>query len=136
MKTRTQKDDDGMITDMNITPMVDVMLVLLAIFMLTANFIQKDSLNINLPKVAAADSDIRESTQVSMTRDGLFYLDGIQVTETYLLESLTNEVKYRPNMRVTLSADESLSYGSVSRLMGLMRRGGITRIALSVTQGI
>jgi len=136
MKTRTQKDDDGMISDMNITPMVDVMLVLLAIFMLTANFIQKDSLNINLPKVAAADPDIRESTQVSMTRDGLFYLDGIQVTETYLLESLTNEVKYRPNIRVTLSADESLSYGSVSRLMGLMRRGGITRIALSVTQGI
>ena len=135
MRTRTPGDDDGMISDINIIPMVDIMLILLIIFMVTATFIQKDSLDINLPKVAAADPDTKESTQVAMTRDGMFYLDGVQVTEVYLLESLTNEAKYRPNLRITLSADESISYGAVSRLMGLMRQGGITRIALSVNKG-
>ena len=137
MGLKTQKDDDnGIISDINITPMVDVMLVLLVIFMVTANFVQKDSLNINLPKVAAADPNIKESTQVAMTKDGRFYLDGIPVSETYLLESLAKEARFRPNMRVTLSADETISYGSVSRLMGLMRKGGITKIALSVNKGI
>jgi biopolymer transport protein ExbD len=131
-----QKDDDGIISDINITPMVDIMLVLLIIFMVTANFIKKDSLNINLPKVEAADPNIKESTQVAMTKDGGFYLDGLPVTEVHLLESLAREAQYRPNIRVTLSADESIAYGSVSRLMGLIRKGGITKIALSVNKGI
>ena len=131
-----QKDEDGIISDINITPMVDIMLVLLIIFMVTANFVKKDSININLPKVAAADPNIKESTQVAMTKDGKFYLDGMPVTEVFLMESLAREAKYRPNMRVTLSADETISYGSVSRLMGLMRKGGITKIALSVNKGI
>ena len=130
------KEDDGIITDINITPMVDIMLVLLIIFMVTANFLKKDSININLPKVAAADSNVRESTQVAMSKDGKFYLDGRVVTESYLVQSLTKEAKYRPNLRVTLSADESISYGSVSRLMGRMRKGGVTKIALSVNKGV
>jgi biopolymer transport protein ExbD len=126
------KDDDGVIGDINITPMVDVILVLLVIFMVTANFLKKESININLPKVAASDPNIKESKQIAVTRDGKFFLEGSQVTEEGLVASLTREAKYRPNMRVTLSADENLSYGSVSRLMGLLRRSGITRIALSV----
>jgi biopolymer transport protein ExbD len=130
------RDDDEIISDINITPMVDIMLVLLIIFMVTANFLKKDSININLPKVAAADANLKESTQVAMSRDGKFYLDGRVVTEGYLLDSLEKEAKYRPNMRVTLSADENISYGSVSRLMGLMRRGGVTKIALSVNKGV
>ncbi len=136
MGAGSPKDDNGTITDINITPMVDIMLVLLIIFMVTANFIKKDSLNINLPKVAASDPNVRESTQVAMTNKGEFYLDGRAVTESFLIEALTKEAKYRPNLRVTLSADESISYGSVSRLMGLMRRGGVTKIALSVNKGV
>lgn len=131
-----QKDEDGIISDINITPMVDIMLVLLIIFMVTANFLKKDAININLPKVAAADVNTRESTQVAMTRDGKFFLDGRSVTEAYLIEELGREARYRPNMRVTLSADESITYGSLSRLMGLMRKGGITKIALSVNKGV
>lgn len=136
MGASSPKDDDGMISDINITPMVDIMLVLLIIFMVTANFLQKDSININLPKVAAADSNTKESTQVAMGKDGSFYLDGKSVTEDYLISSLTKEAKYRPNLRVTFAADESISYGSISRIMGLMRKGGVTKIALSVNKGV
>lgn len=136
MGASSSNDDDGMISGINITPMVDVMLVLLVIFMVTANFIAKDSININLPKVAEADNNTRESTQVAMSKEGEFYLDGKSVTEEFLISSLTKEAKYRPNLRVTLAADESISYGSVSRVMGLMRRGGVTKIALSVNKGV
>jgi len=128
----SDKNEDGVISDINITPMVDVILVLLVIFMVTANFLKKESININLPKVAAADPNIKESKQIAVTRDGKLFLEGLQVTEKALTSELTREAKYRPNMRVTLSADENLSYGSVSKLMGVLRRCGVSRIALSV----
>jgi biopolymer transport protein ExbD len=128
----TDKNEDGAISDINITPMVDVILVLLVIFMVTANFLKKESININLPQVAAADPNIKESKQVAVTKEGKLYLEGNQVTEEALISEMTREAKYRPNMRVTLSADENLSYGSVSKLMGLLRKCGVTKIALSV----
>ena len=128
----TDKNEDGSISDINITPMVDVILVLLVIFMVTANFLKKESININLPQVAAADPNIKESKQIAVTKDGKFFLEGKQVTEEALINEMTREAKYRPNMRVTLSADENLSYGSVSKLMGVLRKCGVTKIALSV----
>ncbi|HOK03069.1 MAG TPA: biopolymer transporter ExbD [Spirochaetota bacterium] len=128
----SSKDDDGIISDINITPMVDIILVLLVIFMVTANFLKKESININLPKVAAADPNIKESKQVAITKEGKYFLEGRSVSESGLVDEISREVKYRPNMRVTLSADESLSYGSVSRVMGLLRKCGVTRMALSV----
>lgn len=136
MAAGPQKDEDGFISDINITPMVDVMLVLLIIFMVTANFIKKDSVNINLPKVAAADPNIKESKQVAITRDGRIFLEGKELTAEYLGKELQREAKLRPNMRVTLSADEGLSYGSVSRIMGILRQSGVTKIALSVNKGV
>lgn len=126
------ENEDGIISNINITPMVDVILVLLVIFMVTANFLKKESININLPKVASADPNIKESRQVAVTRDGRLFLEGRSVTETILFEEMSREAKLRPNMRVTLSADENLSYGSVSRIMGLLRKCGVTRMALSV----
>jgi biopolymer transport protein ExbD len=128
----SSKDEDGVISDINITPMVDVILVLLVIFMVTANFLKKESININLPKVAAADSNVKESKQVAVTREGKFFLEGRAITESGLMDEITREAKYRPNMRVTLSADENLSYGTVSKAMGILRKCGVTRMALSV----
>lgn len=132
MGAGSDENDDGIISNINITPMVDVILVLLVIFMVTANFLKKESININLPKVASADPNIKESKQLAVTRDGKLFLEGRAVTEPALLEEMSRESKYRPNMRVTLSADENLSYGAVSRVMGLLRRAGVTRMALSV----
>jgi biopolymer transport protein TolR len=132
MGAGSNKNKKGVISDINITPMVDIMLVLLVIFMVTANFLKKESINIRLPKVAAADPNIKESKQISVTKEGKFFLEGRAVNEHGLIDEMTRNAKYRPNMRVTLSADESLSYGTVSRVMGLLRKCGVTRIALSV----
>ncbi len=132
MGAGSDDNEDGIISNINITPMVDVILVLLVIFMVTANFLKKESININLPKVATADPNIKESKQVAVTRDGKLFLEGRAITESALLAEMTRESKYRPNMRVTLSADENLSYGTVSKVMGLLRRSGVTRMALSV----
>lgn len=132
MGAGSDDNEDGIISNINITPMVDVILVLLVIFMVTANFLKKESININLPKVASADPNIKESKQVAVTKDGKLFLEGRSITEFALVTEMSRESKYRPNMRVTLSADENLSYGTVSKVMGLLRRAGVTRMALSV----
>ncbi len=132
MAMSTGSGDSDEIDGINITPMVDVILVLLVIFMVTANFLKKESININLPKVQAADPNVSQSVQVALTRDGKIMLEGAQVTEEKLTATLQRDVKIRPNMRLTLSADEKLSYGTIMKLMGVIRKAGVSRVALSV----
>ena len=124
--------DDDEIGYINITPMVDVLLVLLVIFMVTANFLKQESVNINLPKVNASDPNVAQSIQISITKSGQLLMEGMNVTEDAIAAKLSRESKARPNMRVTLSADERLAYGTIARIMGLIRQSGVTRIALSV----
>jgi biopolymer transport protein ExbD len=124
--------EDDEIGYINITPMVDVLLVLLVIFMVTANFLKKESVNINLPKISASDPNVAQSLQVALTKDGKLLMEGLDVSEEILVAKLSRESKYRPNMRVTLSADERLAYGTIARIMGFIRQSGVTRIALSV----
>ncbi|MDZ4726041.1 MAG: biopolymer transporter ExbD [Leptospira sp.] len=123
---------DEEIGSINITPMVDVILVLLVIFMVTANFLKKESININLPKVQAADPNVAESIQVAMTKTGGILLEGKDIQIPALVKDLERKSKIKPNMRLTLSADESLPYGKITELMGLIRKAGVTKIALSV----
>jgi len=130
----SSNDNDGEIKDINITPMVDIMLVLLVIFMVTANFLNKESININLPKVTAADPNTSESIQIAALKDGSLMKDGKKIKHEDLMKDLTKQAKYRPNLRVTLSADETLSYGTVAAIMGKIRQSGVSRIALSVNR--
>jgi biopolymer transport protein ExbD len=125
----SESDEIGYI---NITPMVDVLLVLLVIFMVTANFLKMESVNINLPKVNAADPNIAKSVQVALTVNGKLLMEDSEITEERMMLKLSQEAKYRPNMRVTLSADDRLAYGRIAHAMGMIRQSGVTRIALSV----
>ena len=125
-------NEDEVIDGINITPMVDVILVLLVIFMVTANFLKKESININLPKVQAADPNVSQSVQVALTRDGKILLEGQTITEEKLISTLERDIKFRPNMRLTLSVDEKLAYGTIMKLMGVIRKSGVSRVALSV----
>jgi biopolymer transport protein ExbD len=126
------QNNKNQIGNINITPMVDILLVLLVIFMVTANFLKKDAVNISLPAAAAADPNVARTVQVALSRDGKIFLEGIETTEKSIVEKLSRDVKYRPNMRVTLSADENLAYRSIARVMGIIKKAGVSKIALSV----
>ncbi|EPG72713.1 transport energizing protein, ExbD/TolR family [Leptospira fainei serovar Hurstbridge str. BUT 6] len=132
MAGQTSSGDGEEIGSINITPMVDVILVLLVIFMVTANFLKKESININLPKVQAADPNVAQSVQVALTKDGKIVLEGSETTAEKLGAQLARDSKVRPNMRLTLSADSSLPYGKIAETMGVIRQAGVTKIALSV----
>jgi biopolymer transport protein ExbD len=67
-----------------------------------------------------------------MTKSGGILLEGKDIQIASLIKNLERESKIKPNMRLTLSADESLPYGKITELMGIIRKAGVTKIALSV----
>ena len=80
-----QQNNKSQIGNINITPMVDILLVLLVIFMVTANFLKKDAVKISLPTAAAADPNVARTVQVALARDGKLYLEGIETTESTIV---------------------------------------------------
>lgn len=124
------QEESGIIGSINITPMVDIILVLLVIFMVTANLMKKESVNINLPKSEKADPLAAKSLEVHILANGEMLFDGKKSDEKGLGNMLAKEAKIHPNARVALSADRTLPYDTITRTLGIIRSSGITRIAL------
>ena len=121
--------------EINVTPLVDVMLVLLIIFMVTAPLLTA-GVSVNLPDSNAKPLDQdQKPIQVSMDADGRIYLDDEEVTEGVLPDALANradETGGEPP-QVYLRADRSLDYGKVMRVMGELNHAGLNRVALVTT---
>ena len=116
--------------DINVTPFVDVVLVLLIIFMVTAPFLQ-GGLEIDLPRVASHGLDVREGLVVSMRADGTVSLGSTVVPRARLEDALARAgAAQRP---VFLRADRGVAYGEVVELIARLRRAGISSLGL-VTQ--
>jgi len=122
------------ITYINVVPMVDIMLVLLIVFMLTANFIASPSLPISAPKSYTAESTAPASRALVLTKTGQLSYRNKAVTETELREILKGEAVLNPDLRVVLSADAGISHGEVVKLIDLVRQAGVTKIALGVVR--
>jgi biopolymer transport protein TolR len=118
------------ITQINVTPLVDVMLVLLVIFMVTAPILQQ-GYPVDLPKTAgtALEGD-EEHLMVSLTRDGDVYLNDTQMSVAELREKLGAIHRLAPDRRVFLRADERARYGEVALVMEAVRASGLTRLGM------
>ena len=120
-------------SQINVTPLVDVMLVLLIIFMVTAPIIQQ-GVDVNLPKVKAnALPSKEEQFIVSITRNREVFLNDTRITTEQLSEKLKAISVERPNRQVFLRADEAVPYGEVVRTMAAIKAAGIEDVGM-VTQ--
>lgn len=126
------------IADINVTPLVDVMLVLLIIFMITAPLLAS-AVPIDLPESRAkpVETEEQEPVQLSINADDTIYIGEEVVPEAELparLDAIVreNEGKDKPR-QIMLRADKGLDYGRVMRIMGELNRAGLTRIALVTT---
>ena len=123
----------SLVSQINVTPLVDVMLVLLIIFMVTAPIIQQ-GVEVSLPKVkAAAIPGKEEQFVVSITRDRQIYLNDTRLTAPALTEKLTAIAHERPDRQVFIRADEQVPYGDVIRMMAAVKAAGIENVGM-VTQ--
>jgi biopolymer transport protein ExbD len=125
-------DDEG-INDINITPFVDVVLVLLVIFMVTAPVMLKESLKVNLPKTLTSDITTKATTiGVAITKEGQVVLSGRLLSQDGLIEELKKISASAPETNFLISADTDSRHGDVVRFIDLLKRNNLNRFALQV----
>jgi biopolymer transport protein TolR len=118
-------------SDINVTPMVDVMLVLLVVFMVTAPLLTA-GVNVNLPKAQARALHQQDDAplEISLDDHGHIYMGQTSVTADRLKGMLSAIAQENPDKRVYIRADHGLSYGKVMEVMGIASASGFTKIAL------
>ena len=126
------QEADEEIVGINVTPLVDVVLVLLIIFMVTANFIVKETVEVDLPKAAHGGETVQGLVNVVLDKQGQLYFDGAPVTEGELQRLAAEQLKKDANTRAIISADQSLPYGKVMHLIDVVKGEGIAKFALNI----
>ena len=128
--------DEGSISQINVTPFVDVMLVLLVIFMVTAPILQQ-GVNVELPAVEAGPlvSETEEHLVVVVDREGNLHLNDTPLDLQTLDEKLAAIVEIRPDRTVYLRADKDVVYGKVVAVMAAIRNAGVEKLGM-VTEAI
>jgi biopolymer transport protein ExbD len=122
----------GPIVGINVTPMVDVVLVLLVIMMVSATYIVQQSLKVELPKTATSDEAASSPAAVTITRDGAFFFGGTAVDEPELVSRLRTAVHANADVNLVVTADEHAFHGSVVHVIDLAKVEGITKFAINV----
>ena len=125
-------DGDDEITGINVTPLVDVVLVLLVIFMVTANFIVRETVEVDLPKAANSGQTVQGLVNVVMDKEAKLYFDGALVNEDVLRTKVTESLAKDPETRAIISADSTLAYGHVMHLIDVVKGQGIAKFALNI----
>ena len=128
----TSEEELPLLSDINVTPFVDVVLVLLVIFIITAPIIAKSSLLIKLPRASTKDATPPESLGVVVTREGQILLDGKVVDESTFIATISDRVKQQPNLQGIVSADEEARHRDVVHAIDLMKGAGLQRFGLEV----
>lgn len=130
---RKSDDEFSSIAEINITPFVDVMLVLLIIFMVTAPLLES-GIPINLPKTQSKSVGKKEdSVSVELTKDRLFFINSQPVEAGQLIPALRSLLKKKKDKEVFLRADGTLDYEFVAQTMAAIKAAGVHKIGL-VTQ--
>jgi len=123
--------DDQVMADINVTPLVDVMLVLLIIFMVTAPMLHQ-GIEVALPQVDAENlpQRVEDPIVLTMDRNQLVYIRETPVHPTQLVDRLLPMLEARGGESVLLKADREIAYGDVMDLLALLHRGGITNVGM------
>lgn len=129
-----QDDLDNENTSINITPLVDIMLVLLIIFMVTANMQQKRTIDIQLPKVATGQEVVIKGEPLAFTinKDSVIFLNGSETKLDDVDKKVGDLVAGGAKFQTSLAADSATPHGSVMRLIDTLRKHNVIDFALDV----
>ena len=130
----SSNDDDNVLSEINITPLVDVMLVLLVTFIITIPALT-NAIHVNLPKtVSTAPPESQTAVNVTVAANGKIFVDDAEIAGDYLEKHLRDLKAKHEDLALHLRADEHGAYGPVAKVMAAIEHAGISRVSV-LTEG-
>jgi biopolymer transport protein ExbD len=133
-------DDDGLFANINVTPLVDITLVLLVVFMVAAPLIvSHPSIKVALPRASTAEATKASTLVLSMARTPggyKLYEGGRETTEAGIRQKVPPLVKSDPELQAIIAADRGIPYGDVMHVVDLVRELGVSKFALNSESGL
>lgn len=135
MSFGNNSQEDSMMSEINVTPLVDVMLVLLVVFIITAPLLAPQSLKINLPKTeSVAHDDKLQKVSLAIDEKGDISFENAHLSDTGLAEMLKMRA-VDPQFQLQIQADTAVNYGRVAQVMAIAQKAGVSKLSfLTVTK--
>jgi biopolymer transport protein ExbD len=135
ISTKDSGGDDDVMGEINVTPLVDVMLVLLVVFIVTAPLLTQ-AVHVNLPKTAeTAPPEEKEAVYISVDAAGKVFIDKTEIALESFEKELLNRKAADPEIALNLNADDAVQYGTVAKVMSSIERSGITKLSVLTIPG-
>ena len=130
MAFKPQSEEESALSEINVTPLVDVMLVLVIILLVTAPLLTQ-SVHVSLPKTTQTTADVKEHPlQLGVDAQGIITINKIPMADLAALESaLKSEIEKNPEIGVHLYADKAVVYEKLAEVMAIVQHAGITKLA-------
>jgi len=125
-------DDDDVMAEINITPMVDIILVLLIIFMVTASVINKQAIEVELPSAATGGPTETTSLGIHIDKDGAWYLNGEPSGPEGIRAFIRTEKESGSDLMALIAADKQTSHGEVVTAIDLVKQEGVLKFAINI----
>jgi biopolymer transport protein ExbD len=122
----------GLITDINVTPLVDIMLVLLIIFMLTAHLIARQAIEVQLPKASQSSTANPTTLAITLSREGRMYLNGAETSPEALRAAVQAAVAKDAKTQAIIAGDKNVSHGRVVWVLDVVKSLGVTSFAIQI----
>jgi biopolymer transport protein ExbD len=126
--------DDDIIAGINVTPLVDITLVLLIIFMVTTSYIVRAQIEVDLPKAASGQSEVQSTAALQVTASGKYVLNGNPMTLDQIGAWAKREKERNPEIRAIIAADRKVEYEKVVDLIDTIKVNGIEKFALNIVR--
>ncbi|MBK6684517.1 MAG: biopolymer transporter ExbD [Deltaproteobacteria bacterium] len=131
MAGSAQADDDEPITSINIIPLVDIVLVVLIIFMVTASYIVTPAIRVELPKAATGEPMVSSTLALVLTKEGDLFLNNDKTDDEALRAYIKRELAAGKDLEAVIAADASVRHGRVVALIDLIKSEGIVKFAIN-----
>ena len=131
MAGQIDPDDEG-ITGINVTPLVDITLVLLIIFMVTASYIVKETIVVELPRAAHGGETVQKTFAVLVTREGKTFLNGAPIDDAGLVAAVAEAKRKGEEVQAIVGADKNATHGMVTHLLDLLKGAGVLKFAIQI----
>jgi biopolymer transport protein ExbD len=125
-------DEDEPISEINIVPFVDIILVVLIIFMVTTPLIMKPSINVNLPKAGSGDETKPSELSIGINAAGALLLNGKPSDEASIGAFASGLAAQKPDVQAIVSADKEVPHGRVISIIDAVKASGVKRFAITI----